>query len=115
MSDTNCPYCDAEVEINHDDGYGYDEGKTHQQTCQNCDKTFAYTTEISFYYDTTKADCMNGGAHDYKEVKQYGWPEPRTLLRCTDCEHETPPLPSNVGAVRQAATAAKPPPDGDCP
>lgn len=96
MSDTTCPYCDAEVEINHDDGYGYDECKTHQQDCRKCGKTFAYTTEISFHYETAKADCMNGGTHNYKEVKQYGWPEPRTLMRCTDCDHETLPLPSNA-------------------
>ena len=24
-SDVECPYCGAEQEINHDDGYGYDE------------------------------------------------------------------------------------------
>ena len=77
-------------------GYGYDEGPTHQQTCWKCDKTFAYTTAISFHYETAKADCMNGGAHNYKEVKQYGWPEPRTLLRCIDCDHQTQPMPSNA-------------------
>ena len=47
MSDTNCPYCDAEVEINHDDGYGYDEGETHQQTCRKCDTAITYMTGYS--------------------------------------------------------------------
>lgn len=88
--DTECPYCGADVKINHDDGYGYEEGKTHSQTCRACDKTFAYITSISFYYDAYKADCMNGGNHNYKEVKQYGWPGPRTILRCTDCDNEEP-------------------------
>lgn len=96
MDDTNCPYCDAGVEINHDDGYGYDEGQMHQQTCGSCDKTFAYTTAISFHYEAAKADCLNGGEHRYKEVKRYGGPEPRTLLRCLDCDHETTATPSNV-------------------
>lgn len=95
MKDTECPYCGAEIEINHDDGYGYEECEIHQQTCRGCGKTFGYTTEISFRYDTHKADCMNGGEHNYKEVTQYGWPEPRVLLRCVDCDHEIR-KPSNV-------------------
>lgn len=109
MSDTNCPYCGAGVEINHDDGYGYEEGQIHQQDCHACEKTF-----VLFHYETHKADCMNGGEHNYKEVKQYGWPEPRTLLRCEDCEHETLPTPSNdqhegrEPACRRSVPAAKP-------
>ena len=101
MKDAECPYCGADVEINHDDGYGYSEDQTHQQTCRECDKTFAYTTAISFHYETAQADCMNGGEHNYKEVKQYGWPEPRTLLRCLDCDHETQPLPSNAALTER--------------
>jgi hypothetical protein len=34
--DTNCPYCDADIEINHDDGYGYEEDRKHEQQCNNC-------------------------------------------------------------------------------
>ncbi len=26
MKDINCPYCDAELDICHDDGFGYEEG-----------------------------------------------------------------------------------------
>jgi len=29
----NCPYCGAEQEICHDDGYGYEEDVLHQQEC----------------------------------------------------------------------------------
>ena len=28
MYDVECPYCGAEIEINHDDGYGYEEDET---------------------------------------------------------------------------------------
>jgi len=31
MSDVECPYCGADVEINHDDGYGYTEDCLHEQ------------------------------------------------------------------------------------
>lgn len=87
--DTKCPYCGADVEINHDDGYGYSEDETHQQECGECGKTFTYTTTICFHYSPSKADCLNGGEHKYAEVKQYGYPEPRIILRCRDCDHET--------------------------
>ena len=30
MSDEKCPYCGHEIEICHDDGYGYEEGVKHQ-------------------------------------------------------------------------------------
>ena len=96
MKDAECPYCGADVEINHDDGYGYEESEIHKQKCGACDKKFAYTTEISFHYETAQADCMNGGEHRYKEVKQYGFPEPRLLLRCIDCDHETQPAISEA-------------------
>ena len=63
MSDVKCPYCGAEQDICHDDGYGYEEGKTYEQECVSCEKIFAYTTEVSFYYSVTKAPCKNGGEH----------------------------------------------------
>jgi len=48
--DCRCPYCDEYQEINHDDGYGYDEDQTHEQMCWNCDKVFEYRTFIRFSY-----------------------------------------------------------------
>ena len=50
MSDCKCPYCGNDVEICHDDGYGYAEEETHQQGCPHCEKTFAFTTMIHFTY-----------------------------------------------------------------
>ena len=38
--DVYCPYCGAEQEINHDDGYGYEEDRRYQQQCGECEKTF---------------------------------------------------------------------------
>jgi len=35
MSDVTCPYCRDEQEINHDDGYGYEEDKEHEQDCHS--------------------------------------------------------------------------------
>jgi len=52
--DVVCPYCGSGVEINHDDGYGYEEDKTFEQECGSCGKTFVYTTTIVFYYHAKK-------------------------------------------------------------
>ena len=89
MSDVECPYCEQSQDINHDDGYGYDEGKLHQQQCVECDKTFTYTTSISFYYEAQKADCLNGGEHKWKASNTY--PKEYTRMVCEDCEEERQP------------------------
>lgn len=60
MSDVKCPYCSHWQEINHDDGYGYDEGETHEQDCVSCNKTFNFETTISYSYEVS---CLNG-EHD---------------------------------------------------
>ena len=83
-----CPYCDTEVEINHDDGYGYAEAEVYQQTCDSCDKTFVFTTSIHFHYSAKKVSCLNGGDHDYKETMTV--PRRYTKLRCTMCDDEKP-------------------------
>jgi len=62
--DVECPYCGKPQEINHDDGYGYEEDEPHNQECGDCGKVFAFTTSISFYYDAYQADCLNDGEHD---------------------------------------------------
>ena len=86
--DAECPYCGAEIEINHDDGYGYEESETHQQECSECCKIFAYTTEISFHYSVLKADCLNGAEHPWKPI--VGCPEEyfRGRQRCINCGEE---------------------------
>ena len=83
-----CPYCEKDTEICHDDGYGYDESRIYEQECQHCGKTFAYRTQISFDYETHKAPCMNGGQHDYEDRKRYGAGESWTYQRCKNCEYE---------------------------
>ncbi len=82
--DTECPYCGEDVEINHDDGYGYEESQLHEQECQKCGKLFAYTTAIMLHHTAYKADCLNGGAHNYKPVVHAPrcWP---AWVRCADC------------------------------
>lgn len=72
-ADTECPYCGEDVEICHDDGYGYEESEIHQQECSACKKTFTFTTSISYYYETAEAPCLNGEPHKLRKIN--GFPE----------------------------------------
>jgi hypothetical protein len=87
MNDVDCPYCGAPQEINHDDGYGYEEDKLHEQQCGKCERHFVFTTQVSFYYTAYPAPCLNGVPHKMKPVVHYPkhWPDYR---RCADCGHE---------------------------
>ena len=86
MKDINCPYCNAELNIDHCDGQGYDEDELHQQECEDCNKSFVFTTSIIYSYYPSKADCLNGGNHNYKIVTTY--PKYFSKMRCTSCDDE---------------------------
>lgn len=83
--DLECPYCEQELEICHDDGFGYEEG-VHHQECPHCGKKFVFETEISFYYKPYKADCLNDGKHDYQLTHTN--PKEFSKMRCTMCGDE---------------------------
>lgn len=88
MYDASCPYCNADIDINHDDGYGYEEDELHQQECNKCLKVFTYRTSIILLYSVDKADCLNGGEHKYEITKTI--PIEARRLRCSACEDEKP-------------------------
>jgi len=81
--EVQCPYCGKPQEVNHDDGYGYEEDKLYQQECRGCEKTFAFRTQISFSHSAYKADCLNDGEHQYRLFGPV-W------LRCLTCGDEKP-------------------------
>lgn len=87
--DIECPYCGEGQSINHDDGYGYEQDVVHQQMCEHCDKTFTYTTSISFYYEAEKADCLNGGEHNWEPTHTF--PRFFSKMRCSMCDEEREP------------------------
>jgi len=89
MTDVECPYCGEEVEIDHDDGYGYEEGEIFQQECEHCGKVFTYTTSITYYHDAYKAPCLNGEPHSWKDI--YGYPTgyQSNRQRCEYCNEES--------------------------
>ena len=88
-SDTKCPYCGKEQEIDHDDGYGYEEDEIYMQECEACEKTFTFTTSIIFTYESYQADCQNGGEHNFKPTITS--PLIATRMRCEMCGYERTP------------------------
>lgn len=90
MSDVECPYCGKDNEINHDDGYGYEEGTTYNQECNHCEKIFTYTTMISFDYEPGMAPCLNQESdHDWQPT--HTAPKYATKMRCSWCDDRRDP------------------------
>ena len=89
MSDMQCPYCGSDQDVCHDDGHGYSEGVRHEHTCSECDKTFVFETTICFYYEPSKADCLNGVPHDLKLSSTF--PRQFSKMRCANCDYERTP------------------------
>jgi len=83
MKDVKCPYCGEEQDINHEEGYGYEEGETFNQECKSCGKSFSYETQRIFYYDVRKADCLNGGEHKWRPTITV--PKFATRMMCPEC------------------------------
>ncbi len=65
-ADIECPYCNHPQDIDHADGYGYEEDEKHTQECPGCERTFVFETSVSYYYETSQADCLNEADHNYK-------------------------------------------------
>jgi transcription elongation factor Elf1 len=84
--DLECPYCEKELDICHDDGFGYEEGVKHQIECPHCEKSFVFETSITFYYEPEKADCLNDGQHDHQLTHTY--PKEFSTMRCSMCGDE---------------------------
>ena len=95
--DIECPYCGAEQDICHDDGYGYVEDEVYEQGCNKCDKSFVYTTCISFSYSVDKADCLNGAEHNF--VPMTTWPKEYTKMRCKMCDARRRPTESELAVI----------------
>ena len=87
MSDLTCPYCDHDEDACYDDGYGLQEDQTFERECDNCGKTFVYTTQIWYTHTERRAPCLNGEEHDWIPVVHTPphWPN---WKRCRWCDKE---------------------------
>jgi len=91
-----CPYCETEIE---DPDECYEEGVTYEHECPECEKSFIFGVEYTRNYSAHKAECLNGGEHDYQKTKTY--PVEFARLRCSMCEHEKP-MPKVSNAIVEA-------------
>jgi hypothetical protein len=96
-NDLNCPYCDAGLEVCHDDGFGYMEGVKHEMQCGKCDKNFVFETSISFYYEPEKADCLNDENHIWKANNTF--PVEYTNMCCTMCDKKRKPTELEMAEI----------------
>jgi hypothetical protein len=95
--DLECPYCEKELEICHDDGFGYEENVKHQMECNGCGKHFVFETSIVFYYEAEKADCLNDGEHQWKAQKTY--PKEFTQMECSMCGETRKPTEDEMSDI----------------
>lgn len=95
-NDVECPFCGADQEIIHDDGYGYSEDDMHQQQCSACRKTFGYRTSISFYYEAHVLPCLNGAPHNFSPT--FTVPIEHTKMEC-ECGERRRPTPAELQQV----------------
>lgn len=88
MKDVECPYCGHEQNIDHGDGYGYEEDEIHDQECSECEKSFGFYTHISFSYDPIKVPCFNGADHGWVAKQSHDWGDGTTSVfyRCEHCD-----------------------------
>jgi len=88
--DLECPYCEEWNEVCHDDGGGYAEDQNHEMQCAHCQKHFVFQTSISFHYESSPADCLNGSPHDITEWATIDERDGliRERRRCKDCDHD---------------------------
>ena len=91
-SETECPYCGEEQEINRNDDY--EEGEIYQQQCKWCEKKFVFTTVIDFTHEAEQAECLNGGEHDFKPTITF--PLIATRMRCEMCGKERNPTDNEM-------------------
>ena len=89
MKDIECPYCNFQQDVDHDDGKGYAEDELHQMQCCNCDKYFVFTTSVIYYYEPSKADCLNDSEHKFKPTNTI--PREYTSMECVDCGERRKP------------------------
>lgn len=69
MSYFECPYCEEELE--EPDLDGCKPMEIYEDECPHCERKFGFTIEYSVEYSTHKAECLNGGTHDWNDILSY--------------------------------------------
>lgn len=83
MYECRCPYCGESMDDPDD---SYEEGVIYDHECPHCEKNFVFEVSYIRTYSERKADCLNGGKHDFKPTSTY--PREYTRMRCGHCGGE---------------------------
>lgn len=84
-NEIECPYCGHEFDFTGD---LLDDGESIEEQCPDCEKNFMLTAHLNVTYSTAEADCLNGGAHRWKQVTGVPQEYFAGLKRCQDCGEE---------------------------
>lgn len=87
MDQVNCPYCGATNDIDCED-FTMNEDVRFEKECIECDKTFVFTVSWSFYFESSKAPCLNGKDHELELSATY--PKAFSRMMCKHCDYERP-------------------------
>lgn len=85
MIDFECPYCGSEQE---DNGESDEPGRTYEQECLACGKSFVFSVDYIKTYETSEAPCLNGEQHKLKPIKSTYHPPGFIRHRCEWCDIE---------------------------
>ena len=98
MGELICPYCHAKILIEGTE----DKQETNYETdCPECGKFFIYGFYISKNYYTQAAPCLNGAAHEFKQIE--GFPTAFFVgkERCVWCGLERVDEEANKAATKE--------------
>ena len=83
MGDLICPYCDKQCEADEE---ARRQDEVYEHECEHCEKNFVYTLWYDICYSEDKADCLNGGEHNYEEICGYPPEVFKNKRRCSMCD-----------------------------
>lgn len=83
--DIQCPYCKGYFSY---DGEGFDQDEEWEEECPCCEKFFIVTGSYLRLFHPSKADCLNGAEHDFKQIQGYPEEYYKGKQRCPMCGKE---------------------------
>jgi|LGOV01.1.fsa_nt_gb hypothetical protein len=81
-----CPYCEHDCGDYFDDCHSPDTEYEHK--CEECGKNFIFIIDYYPTFSSYKADCLNGGEHNWKKICGYPVEYFENRMRCADCGKE---------------------------
>lgn len=83
MKEIQCPYCEQD---NEHDSEQADPNTLHYMQCRECEKNFAFEIDYCPRFYERKADCLNGGDHNWRDLLPYASSNHYDLYReCRGC------------------------------